>query len=33
MTLALLLCASITALAAASWGYIDPALLKLLRGR
>jgi mercuric ion transport protein len=32
-TLALLLCASITMLAAASWGYIDPALLKLLRGR
>ncbi len=32
-TLALLLCASITVLAAASWGYIDPALLKLLRDR
>ncbi|KAF2989292.1 mercuric transporter MerT family protein (plasmid) [Methylocystis sp. MJC1] len=32
-TLALLLCASITVLAAASWGYIDPALLKLVRGR
>ncbi len=31
-TLALLLCASITVLAAASWSYIDPALLKLLRG-
>ncbi len=31
--LALLLCASITVLAAASWGYIDPLLLKLLRGR
>ncbi|CAJ0848952.1 hypothetical protein AMST5_00053 [freshwater sediment metagenome] len=32
-TLALLLCASITVLAAASWGYIDPALIKLLRSR
>ena len=32
-TLALLLCASIIVLAAASWSYIDPMLLKLLRGR
>ncbi|MEK4031934.1 mercuric transporter MerT family protein [Methylocystis sp. IM3] len=32
-TLALLLCASLTVLAAASWGYIDPALLKLFRSR
>ncbi|MGJ0508867.1 MAG: mercury transporter MerT [Methylocystis sp.] len=32
-TLALLLCASITMTAAASWGYIDPALLKLFRSR
>jgi mercuric ion transport protein len=32
-TLALLLCASAIVLAAASWGYIDPALLKLFRGR
>lgn len=32
-TLALLLCASMTVAAAASWGYIDPVLLKLLRGR
>ncbi len=32
-TLALLLCASITMLTAASWSYIDPALFKLLRGR
>jgi mercuric ion transport protein len=32
-TLALLLCASITVVVAASWGYIDLALLKLLRGR
>ncbi|MGJ0507666.1 MAG: mercury transporter MerT [Methylocystis sp.] len=32
-TLALLLCTSITVAAAASWGYIDPALLKLFRGR
>ncbi|MEK4031743.1 mercury transporter MerT [Methylocystis sp. IM3] len=32
-TLALLLCASITVVAATSWGYIDPALLKLFRGR
>jgi mercuric ion transport protein len=33
MALALLLGASVTVLAAASWGYIDPALLKLFRGR
>ncbi len=32
-TLALLVCASRAVLAAASWGYIDPVLLKLLRGR
>jgi mercuric ion transport protein len=32
-TLALLLCASAIVLAAASWGYIDPMLLKLVRGR
>jgi mercuric ion transport protein len=32
-TLALLLCASAIVLAAASWGYIDPMLFKLLRGR
>ncbi len=32
-TLALLLCASMVVLAAASWGYIDPVLLKLFRGR
>jgi mercuric ion transport protein len=32
-TLALLLCASMTVVAAASWGHIDPALLKLVRGR
>ncbi|WP_363351471.1 mercuric transporter MerT family protein [Methylocystis echinoides] len=32
-TLALLICASAIVLAAASWGYIDPALLKLMRGR
>ena len=32
-TLALLLCASAIVLAAASWGYIDPVLLKLFRGR
>ncbi|MBM3562183.1 MAG: mercury transporter MerT [Alphaproteobacteria bacterium] len=31
--LALLLCASAIALAAASWSYIDPALLKLFRWR
>ena len=32
-TLALLLCASAIVVAAASWGYIDPLLLKLFRGR
>lgn len=32
-TLALLLCASTIVLAAASWNYIDPALIKLLRSR
>lgn len=32
-TLALLLCASAIVLAAASWSYIDPMLLKLWRGR
>ncbi len=32
-TLVLLLCASAVVLAAASWGYIDPMLLKLFRGR
>lgn len=32
-TLALLLCASAIMLAAASWGYIDPMLLRLFRGR
>jgi mercuric ion transport protein len=32
-TLSLLLCASAIVLAAASWAYIDPMLLKLLRGR
>ena len=32
-TLALLLCASTAVIAAASWSYIDPMLLKLLRGR
>ncbi len=32
-TLALLLCASALVLAAASWGYIDPMLLKRFRGR
>ena len=31
-TLALLLCASAIAVAAGSWGYIDPMLLKLFRG-
>ena len=31
-TLALLLCASAIVLAAGSWGYIDPMLLKLFRG-
>jgi mercuric ion transport protein len=31
-TLVLLFCASAIALAAASWSYIDPALLKLFRG-
>jgi mercuric ion transport protein len=33
VTLALLLCASAILLAAASWSYIDPVLLKLLRPR
>jgi mercuric ion transport protein len=32
-TLALLLCALAIVLAAGSWGYIDPMLLKLYRGR
>jgi mercuric ion transport protein len=32
-TLALLLCASAMVLAAIGWSYIDPMLLKLLRGR
>ena len=32
-TLALLLCASLIVVLAASWGYIDPVLLKLFRGR
>lgn len=32
-TLALLLCASAIMLAAASWSYIDPVLLKLFKGR
>lgn len=32
-TLSLLLCASAIVLAAASWSYIDPMLLELLRGR
>lgn len=32
-TLALLLCASAIVLVAASWSYIDPVLLNLLRGR
>lgn len=32
-TLTLLLCASAIVLAAASWSYIDPLLLKLWRGR
>jgi len=32
-TLTLLLCASAIMLAAASWSYIDPVLLKLFRGR
>ena len=32
-TLALLLCASAVVLAAASWGYIDPILIKFARGR
>ena len=31
-TLALLLCASAVVLAAASWGYIDPILIKFARG-
>jgi mercuric ion transport protein len=33
VTLALLLCATVIVAAAAGWGYIDPVLLKLLRGR
>lgn len=32
-TLALLLCASFIVALAASWGYIDPMLLKILKGR
>jgi mercuric ion transport protein len=32
-TIALLFCASAIVLAAASWGYVDPVLLKLFRGR
>ena len=32
-TLALLVCASAVVLAAASWGYIDPILIKLARAR
>lgn len=32
-TLALLLCVSAIVLAAGSWGYIDPVLLRLFRGR
>ena len=32
-TLTLLLCASTAVIAAASWSYIDPMLLKLFRGR
>lgn len=32
-TIALLLCASTAVLAAASWSYIDPMLLKFFRGR
>lgn len=32
-TLALLLCATAIIAAAASWGHIDPVLLKLVRGR
>lgn len=32
-TLALLLCASAIVLAAASWSYIDPVLLKFFKGR
>jgi mercuric ion transport protein len=32
-TLGLLLCASLIVTAAVSWGYIDPVLLKLFRGR
>ncbi len=32
-TLGLLLCASLIVSLAASWGYIDPVLLKLFRGR
>ncbi|TLG71871.1 mercuric transporter MerT family protein [Methylocystis sp. B8] len=32
-TLTLLVCASVLVLTAASWSYIDPILLKLLRGR
>lgn len=32
-TLGLLLCASLIVVMAASWGYIDPVLLKMFRGR
>lgn len=32
-TLALLLCASLIVALAASWGYIDPVLLKMFRGQ
>ena len=32
-TLALLVCASVIVVMAGSWGYIDPILLKLFRGR
>ncbi|QGM98247.1 mercury transporter MerT [Methylocystis parvus] len=32
-TLGLLLCASLIVALAASWGYVDPVLLKLLKGR
>jgi mercuric ion transport protein len=32
-TLALLLCASVLVIVAGSWGYIEPTLLKMMRGR
>ena len=32
-TFALLLCASVVVIVAGSWGYIEPALLKMMRGR